>query len=287
MLFDAERAGEPPQPSLAVWLKLEPLSPAFARSIWGQSHDGLTTRLESRRAWQARLVDLVKTIAVRSNAVTGAIGRNAEISLNPPIGGPHPVEATCAEYVRGHYWGLVLGPRQIDELGGVARVVADAPFAVAESFGTPEHPLVYLQATETAEDEWTPPDEIVRFLLPVTHPDGGGTLQTIETAWHEGAPSDEIVRFLLPVPLPDSSGTRIVPPPIGEDYQPEGSGTPEPRYAATHKWEADDAHGEVIGPLIVWDNQTDTFAWESDDWITRTEAERLADENGWSLGFDG
>ncbi|MEZ5100281.1 MAG: hypothetical protein R3C15_10890 [Thermoleophilia bacterium] len=179
--------------------------------------------------------------------------------------------------MRGHYWGLVLGPRQIDELGGVARVVADAPFAVAESFGTPEHPLVYLQATETAEDEWTPSDEIVRFLLPVTHPDGGGTLQTIETAWHEGGIGrDRPMPAARPAPRLKRHANR--PSPIGEDYPPDGSGTPEPRYAATHKWEADDAHGEVIGPLIVWDNQTDTFAWESDDWITRTEAVRLAEK---------
>lgn len=117
------------------------------------------------------------------------------------------------------------------------RVAADAPFAVAESFGTPEHPLVYLQATDTAEDEWTPPDEIARFLLPVTHPDAGGT--------------------------------RIVPSPIVQVPQPderrEESGAPRPKFAATHKWEADDEHGDAIGPLIVWDNQTDTIAWESDD----------------------
>lgn len=74
--------------------------------------------------------------------------------------------------VRGTYWGTLLGPALVAELGGIARIIREAPVVVAEPLGNGG---AYLQLTPTPEPITTVTMqrgllELERFLEPVLVP---------------------------------------------------------------------------------------------------------------------
>jgi hypothetical protein len=206
---------------------------------------------------QATIVSLAKAGAVAMRGVTGAIGGTDSIEMSAAESwgpGYARVLRECDRYVRGIYWGLLLGPRQLDSLGGAARVLREAPTSLAEDLTQNDHALVYLQATEHAEPEWQASDELRSFLEPVTRP-------ADESLWE---------------PIEDV-GQRSRRPSKRPDARPE----------ATFKWEETSEDGKDLGPLIVRDPATEAVIWESEDWLTESAARRMAEDKGWRFSIDG
>lgn len=205
---------------------------------------------------QAGVVSVAKAAAVTTRAATGAVARSDSIGMSHEEWSPGRARVLreCDRYVRGIYWGLLLGPTQLERLGGARRVLREAPTFVAEDLSTSDHELVYLQATQRAESDWQADEELRSFLEPVTRPTDASLWEPIDDA----------------EPRPRSP-TEVV------DARPE----------ATFKWEETGEDGEDLGPLIVWDPVTNTVIWESEDWLTESAARRMADENGWRLSVDG
>ena len=54
--------------------------------------------------------------------------------------------------------------------------------------------------------------------------------------------------------------------------------------SATFKGE-DEIDGEIVGPLILWDNDKDAF-YKEFPWMTLSEAKKLAGKNGWDFDED-
>lgn len=78
---------------------------------------------------------------------------------------------SCDETVRGYYWGLLLSDRHVKRLGGLPRVLADAPVYRAEDVSLPDHTLVYLQLTERPDMvEERHLAQLRDFLQPVLRP---------------------------------------------------------------------------------------------------------------------
>jgi hypothetical protein len=205
---------------------------------------------------QTGIVSLAKAAAVAMRAATGAVGRSDSIEMSPEEWRPGRARVLreCDRYVRGAYWGLLLGPKQLTKLGGVERVLRDAPTFLSEDLSSEHHKLVYLQATEHAESGWQASQELHGFLEPVTRPGD-------ESLWE---------------PL--------------DDFEPQSSPSTEEvdtRAQATFKWEETGQDGEDLGPLIVWDPVTKSVIWESEDWLTESAARRLAQDKGWRFSVDG
>jgi hypothetical protein len=55
----------------------------------------------------------------------------------------------CDQFVRGWFWGNVLSEQHIQKLGGMERIIAEAPFEIIKPLQTSDgHELVYLQLTD-------------------------------------------------------------------------------------------------------------------------------------------
>jgi hypothetical protein len=82
------------------------------------------------------------------------------------------VRSRVGPRVRGTYWGTLLGPALVEELGGLAGLIRDAPVVVAEPLGNGG---AYLQLTPTPEPITTETMQrgllaLERFLQPVLVP---------------------------------------------------------------------------------------------------------------------
>ncbi len=83
-----------------------------------------------------------------------------------------PARSRIGPRLRGTYWGTLLGPTLVAELGGLSRITREAPVAVAESLSNGG---AYLQLTPTPEPITTDTMqrgllELERFLEPVLVP---------------------------------------------------------------------------------------------------------------------
>lgn len=93
--------------------------------------------------------------------------------------------------------------------------------------------------------------------------------------WLAGMPRDDQGDVVIGEfePSPDRHAARQ--PPTAADLK------------ATFKWEDDNNNGDQIGALIVWDPRSQTVVWESNDWMTLDEANKIASQRGWHLHLDG
>lgn len=57
----------------------------------------------------------------------------------------------CRDVVRGYAWGTYLSARHIRALGGVERVIAEAPVFAVRDLSTKTHELLFVQLTESFE----------------------------------------------------------------------------------------------------------------------------------------
>lgn len=224
---------------------------------------------------QAGIVHLVLDLARRMPAVTAAVGPHGQIGLSQLEAGSgwEQSQATTDRWIRGPYWGIVLGPLQIETLGGMERIEAEAPFARIQRVGTPEHPLLYLQATETVRLDWTPTPSLVAYLAPVLRPLPPFLVQLLRRRASDQQPISVAPR-VEPRPEPE-------PIPSDPASMPVGAG-----FHATLKWEMT-RRRKTFGPLIVMEKATRRVVWESADWVGEDEARAIVEQQGWTFNIDG
>lgn len=140
----------------AVAFEMTPLRPGwpitftFSFDPKCASPDGRVTA-----EWQTRTVDLLLELTQRLDAACGfltletmnispsTVGTPYEYLVNTLGDQQFPLLATR---FRGYFWGNILGPGQIEGLGGLDAVLAGAPCPV-RPFPGPEGPWVYLQVS--------------------------------------------------------------------------------------------------------------------------------------------
>lgn len=138
--------------------------------IWMSVPAGALDRVER---WQDRVVDLTKGLARQFDAATGYITPEDASPTESPDErrsdiDPFEVLEHADTMLRGAYWANVLSAAHIERLGGMRRIIAEAPAAVVEDVSGGAAPLVYLQLTESVLD--VPRDELAKlraFLRPV------------------------------------------------------------------------------------------------------------------------
>jgi hypothetical protein len=201
---------------------------------------------ETQSAW----VEAATQAAVQLRATTGYVTIDY-------VAGASPYEqmlgrdwldgvAESRRLLRGFYWGNLLSAEHIAALGGVDRVLAEAPCALAENLSAPAHESVYLQLT--------PAIEVV--------PDGA--LLALE----------RYLRPALPAPA-DRAGQ--------EERLPRTTGaTPA---TLTFKHEDETQQGEAIGPavLVLGERGEDV---RDLGWMTLSDAADLARTHGYEFAED-
>jgi hypothetical protein len=108
--------------------------------------------LAVQHAWAG----LARRIARTVGAATGylMVGRRFDEARSPYENSLELSDGRvhAREYARGAYWGNILGAEQIRRLGGLERVLAEAPCALAEDLSGESGELVYLQLTEDVRE---------------------------------------------------------------------------------------------------------------------------------------
>jgi hypothetical protein len=122
---------------------------------------------------QDRLVDVMKAAAVTCNGSYGHITFDRTMHAYEDAVGRSFVKGTteCREWARGYYWGNFLSRVHIERVGGIDRVLKEAPCYLVEDLSGGRGELVYLQLTPSVVDF---SDEELRalrdFLAPVLPP---------------------------------------------------------------------------------------------------------------------
>jgi hypothetical protein len=107
---------------------------------------------------QDRLVDVMKSAAVTCDGSYGHITFDRTThAYEDAVGRSFVQGATeCREWARGYYWGNFLSRVHIERLGGIDRVMKEAPCFVVEDLSEGRGELVYLQLTPSVVRSRTP-----------------------------------------------------------------------------------------------------------------------------------
>lgn len=122
---------------------------------------------------QDRLVEVMKSAAMRCDGSYGHMTFDRTMHAYEDAVGRSFVEGAreCREWARGYYWGNFLSRVHIERLGGIDRVLKEAPCHLVEDLSGGRGELVYLQLTPSVVDF---SDEELRalrdFLAPVLPP---------------------------------------------------------------------------------------------------------------------
>jgi hypothetical protein len=154
--------------------------------------------------------------------------------------------AESRRFLRGFYWGNMLSAEHIAALGGVERVLAEAPCAFAEDLSTPEDEAVYLQLTPTIN---VVPDEALLAL-------------------------ERYLRPVLPAPAHLIEQEHRLP-----------RATDAARATLTFKHEDETEEGEAIGPAILVLGKRGEDVRDL-GWMTLGQAAELAQRHGYEFAED-
>lgn len=102
------------------------------------------------QTYQRDLVEVITSAATTFEAATGYLTLDRDVAAYEQWVGRDEVTALieCRRWLRGYYWGNILSGEHIRALGGLERVLDDAPCAVKRDLTAGENHMVYLQLTE-------------------------------------------------------------------------------------------------------------------------------------------
>ena len=167
---------------------------------------------------QASLVELIKDGARALVAATAVLYVDRDLHPYEQLMGIHYRPATYERFrdrVRGYYWGNVLSARHVARLGGLERVLSEAPcFEVVDLDGAGE--LVYLQISAEldnySDDQLRALRDFFAPVLPGGHADAGNVQASVRVFENGNRPdpdgieppTDSPPSPRLPIPLADA-----------------------------------------------------------------------------------